>query len=180
MCVCVGVAAAISYPHAPFIFTHSAVSPRVPACLPVCLTVCLEKRAVSTATCLHDDSHPILIPASVKSLASIIHLTPPPIPVSSLSSHPIYTPPSPIISLSHSFYVSLSLSLTLSLNPQERKSEGDKGRGDHSRHEPLSRTSEGNESSQRGQRWIAGGEVGWMDRKMEVGMGGTLILCTPL
>lgn len=51
-----------------------------------------KKQAVSIETCLHDNSHPILIP--FKCLDSIPQ---PPIPDSSLSSHPIYTPPSPII-----------------------------------------------------------------------------------
>lgn len=51
-----------------------------------------KKQAVSIETCLHDNSHPILI--HFKCLDSIPQ---PPIPDSSLSSHPIYTPPSPII-----------------------------------------------------------------------------------
>lgn len=164
VCVCVyvsvGVVAAVSYPHTSFIFTHSAVSPRTPVCLPDCLS---GKRAVSTATRLHDDSHPILIPTSVKSLASIIH---PPIPVSSLSSHPIYTPPSPIISLSLSFTPSLYVSLSILKREKVKRIKGD-----HSRHDPLFlgplKVIRVAASNQRGQRWIAGwGERldGWIER----------------
>lgn len=101
-------------PHTHLIFTHSADHPP---------SSWLKKGLflqwlVSMATAIPSSSH--------KCLSSILH---PLIPDSSLPSHPIYTPPRPIISLSYTRTHSSCLS---SILKREKRREI---KGDNSRHE---------------------------------------------